>query len=217
MSGLMDGLTSLASPWLYVVVGLIVAAEAGALVGLIFPGEAALLIGGVAASRGHVNLLAMIVVGIAAAIAGDTVGYWLGRHFGTSIRTSRVGRTIGVDRWARAEQSLRTRGGPGVAIGRWVSVMRALLPGVAGMSAMEYRRFLVWNVLGALTWAPTMVVAGYLAGNSYRAVEKWLGRAGLFIAVAIVVGLVARRWNSNRRRSGGASPSEPEMGPPTVT
>lgn len=217
MSGLMDGLTSLASPWLYVVVGLIVAAEAGALVGLIFPGEVALLIGGVAASRGHVNLSVMIVVGIAAGIAGDTVGYWLGRHFGTSIRTSRVGRMIGVDRWARAEQSLRTRGGPGVAIGRWVSVMRALIPGVAGMSAIPYRKFLVWNVLGALTWAPTMVIAGYLAGNSYRVVEKWLGRAGLLIAVAVVVVLVARRWISSRPRSGGASPSEPGTGPPTVT
>lgn len=212
MGGLIDSITGLASPWLYVVVALIAAAEAGLLIGLVFPGEAALLLGGVAASQGHVPLVVMVVVAVSAAIVGDTVGYSLGRHFGAGIRTSWVGRTIGVDRWAHAEQSLRTRGGPAVALGRWVSVMRALIPGVAGMSAMPYRKFLFWNVLGALTWAPTMVVAGYLAGNSYRVVEKWLGRAGLLIAVVVVVGLVAWRWISSRRRRGSASPSEPETG-----
>ena len=211
MSGLIDSISGMASPWLYVVVALIAAAEAALLIGLVFPGEAALLVGGVAASRGQVNLVVMVVVAVVAAIAGDTLGYWVGRHFGERIRTSRVGRAIGVDRWASAEQSLRTRGGPAVALGRWVSVMRALIPGVAGMSAMGYRNFLVWNVLGALTWAPTMVIVGYLAGNSYRVIEKWLGRAGMLIAVAVVVGLVIWRSISSRRQRGAGADETPSQ------
>lgn len=202
MGRLIDALTGLASPWLYVVVAGLAAVESAALVGLIVPGEAALLVGGFAASQGHVGLSVMIVTVTIAAIVGDSIGYELGRHFGPAVRAGRVGRWVGEERWTKAEDFIDRRGGSAVLLGRWVGLLRALVPGVAGMIRMPYRRFLVWNVLGAIVWAPLVVTAGYLAGDSFRRVEKWLGRASLLLlAVALVAaaGWATARWASRHR------------------
>ena len=172
MNHVINQLSGLASPWLYVTVGILAALESAVLAGLILPGETALIVGGIAASQGHVNLWVMVGVAVAAAIAGDSIGYEMGRRLGPQIRVSRVGRWIGEDRWERAEHSLKRRGGPAVLIGRWVGILRAVVPGVAGISGMAYGRFLMWNVIGALLWAPAVVGGGYLAGNSLWAFER---------------------------------------------
>ena len=197
MSSLIDGLAGLASPWLYVVIAALAAAESSALVGLVIPGEAALLVGGFAASQGRVDLPVLVAVATVAAIVGDSIGYELGRHLGPRVRLTRLGRWVGEDRWSRAEQFIERRGGPAVLIGRWVGLLRALVPFVAGTTRMPYRRFLVWNVLGAVLWAPTVITAGYFAAGSFRAVERWLGRASLVLAVLVVFGVglwLGARW-----------------------
>lgn len=196
MNTLIDSLATLASPWLYLVVAALAAAESAALVGLVLPGESALLIGGFAASQGHVSLPIMIATALVAAIAGDSVGYELGRRFGPRLRDSRVGLWVGEDRWAKAEASIERRGGPAVLVGRWVGLLRALVPGVAGMTRMPYRTFLLWNVLGAAIWAPAVVIGGYLAGNSFHSVSRVLGQASQMIALAAVV--VAAVWLAAR-------------------
>ncbi|MGQ0431346.1 MAG: DedA family protein [Microthrixaceae bacterium] len=197
MSGLVDALAGMASPWLYVVIAALAVAESAALVGLVVPGEAALLVGGFAASQGRVSLPVLAVVATVAAIVGDSIGYELGRHFGPRVRVTRVGLWVGEERWSRADQFIERRGGPAVLIGRWVGLLRALVPGVAGTTRMPYGRFLLWNVLGAVVWAPTVIAAGYFAGGSFRSVERWLGRASLVVAVIAVFGFglwLGARW-----------------------
>lgn len=202
MGTLIDSLVGLASPWLCVVVALLAAAESAALVGLVVPGEAALLVGGFAASQGRVSLPVLIVATTVAAIVGDSIGYELGRHFGPQVRLTKVGRWVGEDRWAKAEGFVERRGGPAVLLGRWVGLLRALVPGVAGMARMPYPRFLVWNVLGAVVWAPAVVSAGYFAGSSFKRVERWFGRASLLLLVIVVVAAgvwAASRWAADHR------------------
>lgn len=202
MGTLIDSLVGLASPWLYVMVALLAAAESAALVGLVVPGEAALLVGGFAASQGRVSLPVLIVVATVAAIVGDSIGYELGRHFGPRVRVTKVGRWVGEDRWTKAEHYIDRRGGPAVLLGRWVGLLRALVPGVAGMTRMPYPRFLVWNVLGAVVWAPAVVSAGYFAGSSFKRVERWFGRASLLVlAVAVFAACLwaAARWVAAHR------------------
>lgn len=197
MNSLINALVGMASPWLYVVIAGLAAAESAALVGLVVPGEAALLIGGFAASQGRVSLPVLAVVATVAAIIGDSIGYELGRHFGPRVRVARVGRWVGDERWSRAEQFIERRGDSAVLIGRWVGLLRALVPGVAGTTRMPYRRFVVWNVLGAMVWAPTVVTAGYFAGGSFRTVERWLGRASQVLVVIGVFGValwLGARW-----------------------
>jgi undecaprenyl-diphosphatase len=197
MSGVLDTAAQLASPWAYIVLALLAAAESAAFVGLALPGEAAMMLGGFLAFQGRVSLGWMMVAGALGAVVGDSVGYEIGRLFGDPLKRSRLGRKVGEERWARAEAYLRAKGGRAVFLGRFVGLLRALVPALAGMSRMPYRTFLPWNVAGGVVWAPGFVLLGHLAGSSYRQVERIVGRASLLLVVVVVVVgsvVVAARW-----------------------
>ncbi len=197
VSGLVDGLLGLASPWGYVVVALLAGLEAAAFVGLVIPGETAMLLGGVLTFTGRASLPVMMGCAALGAVVGDSAGYELGRRFGEPLRRNRLGQRIGPERWEQAERYVRGRGGRAVFLGRFVGVLRALVPFVAGASRMPYRSFLPYNALGAVIWAPGFVYLGFLAGHSYRRVERLAGRAGLLLAVGVVLLAVlalAARW-----------------------
>ena len=197
MSGVLDTAARLASPWAYVVLALLAAAESAACVGLAVPGETAMLLGGFLAFQGRVHLAVMMAAGAVGAVAGDSVGYEIGRQFGEPLKRSRLGRRVGQDRWASGEAYLRAKGGRAVFLGRFVGVLRALVPALAGMSRMPYRVFLPWNAAGGLIWAPGFVLLGYLAGGSYRRVERLAGRASLLLLILVVVGgtvVLTARW-----------------------
>jgi membrane protein DedA with SNARE-associated domain/membrane-associated phospholipid phosphatase len=197
MSAVLDIAARLASPWAYIVLGLFAAAESAAFVGLAVPGETAMLLGGFLAFQGRVNLGLMMVAGAVGAIVGDSIGYEIGRLFGEPLKRSRLGRRVGEERWAKGEAYLRAKGGRAVFLGRFIGVLRALVPALAGMSRMLYRTFLPWNAAGGIIWAPGFVLLGYLAGGSYRQVERIAGRASLLLlALVVVVGavVVAARW-----------------------
>ena len=192
IAGLLERLADLASPWGYVVVGVLTLLEASAMIGLVVPGEAALLVGGFLVSQDKAELPLMMVVGAVGAIVGDSIGYEIGRHLGPSLRRSRVGRWVGEERWTRAEDYLARHGGRAVFFGRFVGVLRAMVPTLAGLSRMPYRKFLPWNAIGGVVWAPGFVLLGYIAGGSYHRVAEWAGRASavLFATVVLVFGVV---------------------------
>lgn len=201
MSSITSTLLGLASPWAYVAVGLLALLEASAFVGLVIPGELAMLLGGFIAHQGRASVWVMAVAGVAGAIAGDSIGYEVGRTVGPRLRRSRPGRWVGEERWGRADAYVKAKGGRAVFGGRFVGVLRAMVPTVAGVVGMPYRRFLLWNALGAVLWAPSLIVTGYLVGASYVRVERYVARGSLAAAVLLagVVVLVALR--ARRRRS----------------
>jgi membrane-associated protein len=186
-----------APAWLvYLLVGVLAFGEAAAFIGLVLPGETALLLAGVAAAHGHVSLPILLAVGGLAAVAGDSTGYEIGRHGGDRLRRSRLGRRIGEPRWQRAERYVARRGPSAVLFGRWVGVLRSLVPALAGATRMDYRRFLLWNALGGLTWSTTVLLLGYAAGTALSRIQSALGTAGLAVAgavVAAIAGVVAVR------------------------
>ncbi len=192
IAGLLDKLAELASPWGYVLVGVLALLEASAMIGLIVPGEAALLIGGFLASQHRADLRIMMVVAAVGAVVGDSVGYEIGKHLGPSLRRSRVGRWVGEERWKRAEDYLAHHGGRAVFFGRFIGVLRAMVPMIAGLSRMPYRTFLPWNAIGGVIWAPGFVLLGYAAGGSYHKVAEWSGRASIILLILflLVVGVV---------------------------
>jgi membrane protein DedA with SNARE-associated domain/membrane-associated phospholipid phosphatase len=196
VAGVIDTLSRLSSPWAYLVVALLTTAEA-VLVGLVLPGELALLLGGFLASQGRVSLAGMVAVAAVASVAGYLLGYEVGRRLGPALRTSALGRRVGEDRWDRVEAVMAARGGQAIFVGRFVGLLRALMPAAAGMARVPYRTFLVYTVAGGLIWGPGFVLLGYLAGNSYRRVADLAGQAGLVLLVLLVlVGgvLAAGRW-----------------------
>ena len=204
MSPVISTVLSLSGWWAYAVIGLLAFGEAAAFIGLFLPGETALLLGGVLAATGRVSLPALLVVAASAAVLGDTVGYEVGRLGGQPLRRSRLGRRIGEERWTRAEHFVLRRGGPAVFLGRWVGVLRALVPALAGMTGMPYRRFLAWNLAGGVTWATTVVLAGYATGSAWRSAAHYFSQAGLVLAVVAVLAVLGWWLVRRHKRSAGS-------------
>ena len=207
MSSLFEHVLSVPGVLVYVLVGLLVFAEDALFVGFVIPGETAAVLGGVDASRGHVKPWLIIVTVVAAAIIGDTVGYEIGRHVGPRVLRARV-----LDRHRQrlddAQDFLARRGGSAVFLGRFVAFFRAVMPALAGTAGMPYRRFLAYNAAGGLLWGTGFVLLGYLAGNSYAAVENTVGR-GAALAVLTVVLVAVLVWRIRRHRAERHSDSQP--------
>jgi membrane-associated protein len=208
LSSLASGLGQL-SGWLaYGLVALLVFGETAVFLGFVLPGETAVVLGGVLASRGHLQLWLLIVVVVLAAVTGPLVGYEIGRRAGDRVFASRLLRRVpgGVD---RTRTVLRERGGLGVLIGRFVAILRALVPAAAGAAPVPYRTFLVYNLLGGVVWGVGYSLLGYLAGSAYTVIERRVG-AGLAIAVAAVIVAGLAVWAIRRHRSRASQPAEPE-------
>ena len=199
MSSIIERILDVPAVWVFVVVGAIVFAEDALFVGFVLPGETAAIIGGVDASRGHVSLFAMMAVVVAAAIIGDSVGYEVGKHGGPRIMQMSI-LDKHRDRLTRGQDMLARRGGIAVFLGRFTAFFRAVMPALAGLSRMPYRRFVTFNALGGLGWGVGCVLLGFLAGNSYEAVAKTAGRVSALVVAAIVLlGVVV--WQIRKRRS----------------
>jgi undecaprenyl-diphosphatase len=192
-----ETLLELAEPWLYILVFTLAAAEGAALVGLVLPGESSMLLAGVVVYEGDANAFLVYLCGIAGAVIGDSIGYWVGHRFGPRLRRSRLGRRVGEPRWEKAGRYLRERGGSAVFFGRFAGFLRTLVPPVAGQAHMPYARFFAYNAPAASLWAVVFISLGVAAGSSWHTVERWAGRASAFIAILVVVvvlAIVLARW-----------------------
>jgi len=199
MSGVLDQLLTVPPVVAYLLIGLLVFGEAAIFIGFVLPGETAVVLGGVLASRQKIDVVALCVLVVVAAVAGDSVGFEVGRHFG-----DRVLQWGPLKRHERrldgARTFLRERGAFAVFLGRWTAFLRAVMPGLAGVSRMPYRRFLVYNAVGGVVWGLTFSLVGYLAGESYHVVEKEVGTVGAVVTAVVVVVLLVV-WHLRRRRS----------------
>ena len=196
--------------WLYVIAGGLAFAEAAIMVGVVLPGETALLVAGFAAHEGVISLVPMIIVAIVCAIAGDSVGYEVGRTIGPRLQGSRLGRFVGPRRWKAGEEFLHRHGGKAVLLGRGTALLRALVPGLAGMARMPYlRTFLPWNAVGGIVWGGACVLLGYVFAASLHQVASYLAW-GPIPVVVLVAAVIAVREVRRRRRSGPPTDTAPE-------
>ena len=198
MSNLLDKLTSLPAGLVYLLVGLLVFAEDALFIGFLLPGETAAILGGVAASLAHASLTAILAIVVIAAILGDTIGYQIGKHYGTRLLKARplARRRRRVD---QARTFLARRGGPAVFLGRFVAFLRATMPFLAGTAHMRYRTFLAYNAAGGIVWGVAVVLLGYFAGSSYKRIEHIFGQAAaITVAVAAIISLGI--WQIRRHR-----------------
>ncbi len=167
--------------------------ESSAFVGFLVPGEIGVLLGGVLANQHKVSLTAVLTLGIAGAIIGDSIGYEVGRRYGRTLLTKVPDRLLDADKLERVEDSVRRLGGKAVFVGRFTTAARVLVPGLAGMARIPYRRFLVFNVAGGALWATLFVVLGYLVGSQYKTVEHNATLAGAALLAVIAAVLLVRR------------------------
>ncbi len=179
--------------WTYLAVGVLAFLETGAFVGLVAPGETTVIVGGLVAGQGQISLLVLIAIVWSCAVAGDVTSYMLGRRLGRDFMVRHGGRVkITEERLEQVEAFFEKRGGITILIGRFIGLVRALAPFIAGASHMPLRKFLPYDVLGAGAWATTFCVLGFVFWRSFDQLTAWVSR-GLFafgLAVALIVGIV---------------------------
>jgi membrane-associated protein len=199
VSSLASGLTHLSGWVAYALIAALVFGETAVFVGFVLPGEIAAILGGVLASRGHLSLPLLIVIVVVAAVAGPFVGYEIGSRMGERLFAAKPLRRMrgGVD---KTRSVLSTRGGIAVLLGRFLAIVRAIMPAAAGAAQVRYRTFAFYNVLGGLIWGAGYCLLGYLAGSAYAVVERRVG-TGLAIAVGVVVIAAAAAWAIRRHRT----------------
>jgi len=174
-------------------VALIVFAESGLLIGFFLPGDSLLFATGFLISAGFLNInihLAVLIVFIAAVI-GDSVGYTFGRKLGPRLFRKPDARLFKQAYIQRAQDFYEKHGGRTIIIARFIPIVRTFAPIVAGASMMDYRRFLSFNIIGALLWAAGITYAGFLLGGVFE-------RAGIeidtillpIIAVILIVSIL---------------------------
>jgi membrane-associated protein len=189
--------------WTYLAVPAFALLETGAFVGLLVPGETAVVVGGVVAERGDVALPALIGLVWAAAVAGDVVSFTLGRRLGRPFLAAHGDRLrLRPEHLGRAERFFDRYGGRAVLLGRFVGVLRALTPFLAGASRMRLRGFLPYSAVGALAWAAAFTLVGYGFAGSFESAGDTAARIALaaaLVAAAALV-LVARLRGTRLRR-----------------
>jgi membrane-associated protein len=164
-------------------------AECAFIFGLFLPGDSLLFAAGVILAQHHnpLNAWLLSVVAVVVAIAGNLVGYYVGRTTGTRLLARRGGRVLNRENLEKARDFLDRRGFWAVVLARWIPWIRTLAPMIAGAAKMNPRRYLLATSIGALAWVPILVLAGYY-GAGLLSVFPWLETAAIIISIAFFVG-----------------------------
>jgi len=193
--------------------------------GIPVPGETVLIAGAVFAGSGRLNIVAVGVVGFLAAVAGDNIGYAIGR-FGGRALVERLGRYVFLTkaRLDKAEGFFARHGGKIIVVARFIEVLRQANGIIVGISGMRWLKFLACNALGAALWVGTWVSVGYFAGQHITAIYNTITNYSLYAAIAaavLIVGWFLLRLRKRRRArsavptaAGPAAAGPATAGPP---
>ena len=184
--------------WIYAILFLIVFSETGLVVTPWLPGESLLFaVGALVAIDTSGTLQLPVVIGllIVAAILGNTCNYAIGKHIGPPAFSGRY-RLLRVEHLQRTESFFSKHGGKTIVLSRFLPILRTFAPFVAGVGRMQYGRFQLFNVLGAVSWVLTFVIGGYLFGNIPIIRDNF----GIVTLVVIVGSLLPMLWIALRGR-----------------
>ncbi|MFB3738243.1 MAG: DedA family protein, partial [Candidatus Velamenicoccus archaeovorus] len=191
----------LSIPWGYVIVGAATFLENSVGAGVIVPGETLVIVGGFYARIGDLGLAVVALAACLGAVLGDNVGYLLGRRYGRGL-LERHGRKLLItpERLARADRYYRSHGGKTVFLGRFIPVVRSVGFILAGVAGMDWRRFVVYDLVGAVLWGVGHSLLGYAIGASYERWKGYLTPGGLAILAVLLLLIGASKLLATRRR-----------------
>ena len=202
---LLEDVSNTLGAWTYLLVGFFAFAETGAFVGLVVPGETVMLLGGAVAGQGAIDIYILFGIAWFAAWAGDTTSFFIGRRLGRGF-VMRNGPRFGIsnERFEKVEDYFSRHGGKTIFIGRFVSLVRAFAPFIAGSSGMRYRAFVPYSILGTGIWATAHILVGYFFSRSIDSAAKYAGRGafilGTLIVLTVVTVMTVRRFRVEENR-----------------
>lgn len=158
----------------YFGVGLAIFAETGLFIGILLPGDSLLFTAGFLASQGYFNIALLCLIVFCASFAGDNTGYFIGHRLGRRLFTRTESRFFKPEYPLKGQQFLNKHGGRAILLGKFMPIVRTMVPMVAGASGMEYRKFVTFNVAGGLIWAVGVTMAGYFLGSTIPGIDKYL-------------------------------------------
>ena len=186
--------------WTYALVAALAFVETGAFVGLVAPGETAVVLGGVVAAQGEVSLVAILLVAWVASFLGDMASFGLGRRLGRPFLHRHGPRVkLSTARLERVEGFYDRHGGKAILVGRFVGVVRAVSPFIAGASALPLRVFLPYSLIGTAVWASAFTLAGYFFHRSFEEAASLLSHGAIGLAVLAAIVLVTAHQLGRRR------------------
>ena len=192
----------------YLVLVAIVFAETGLLVGFFLPGDSLLVTAGLVAAAGGLDIWLLDGLLMVAAIAGDSVGYYIGAKSGPKLFTREKSLLFARDHLLRTKRFYERHGGKTIILARFIPFIRTFAPVVAGVGQMAYGRFLFFNVFGGIGWVLSMTWAGYLLGRAIPNIDRYIH---LVVAVVVLLSLVPIAVEFLRARRGrGAVAASPE-------
>jgi membrane-associated protein len=149
----------------YLILFCIIFFETGFVIFPFLPGDSLLFVGGAAAANGILDPWLLVAVIVLGAVIGDTVNYWIGNYLGIHLFLERFPTLVKKEYIDRTYEFYEKYGGATIFVARFVPLVRTFAPFLAGVGTMQYRRFLFYNVLGAVCWAAGLVIAGYYFGT----------------------------------------------------
>ena len=150
--------------WTYVILFAIVFCETGLVVTPFLPGDSMLFAAGVFAARGSLNVHFLFLSLTVAAVAGDTANYWIGAKLGPRAFSGKY-RLLNQRHLQRTHEFYERHGGKTIVLARFIPIIRTFAPFVAGIGAMNYRKFIVYNIVGGITWVALFVYVGWGFGD----------------------------------------------------
>jgi membrane-associated protein len=190
------------------IVCVVIFVETGLFVGFFLPGDSLLVTAGVFAAAGYLQIGALLSLASVCAIAGDQVGYWIGRRAGQALYKKNDSLLFKKRHLERAHEFYEKYGGKTIILARFIPVVRTFAPPVAGAANMNYRRFTMFNILGGLLWVWSMVLVGYFLARAIPNVDKHIH---IVIAVVIFLSILPVIIESWRQR-GTNSAKRPDSG-----
>ncbi len=184
----------------YLILFLIVFAETGLFFGFFLPGDSLLITAGLFAAGGKLDIIILNATLIAAAILGDSVGYWFGHRIGKGLFEKKKSRIFKKKHLLKAKAFYEKHGGKTIVIARFMPLIRTFAPIVAGATDMHYRKFVFFNVIGGILWVLSMTLIGYFIGSTIPNVEQ---NIGVLVIVVVVVSLVPGLIEYVRQRKVG--------------
>lgn len=151
--------------WTYLILFLIIFCETGLVITPILPGDSLLFVAGAFAARGDFDVMWLFILLTIAAIAGDTLNYWIGSYMGPKIFHKEKVRFLNREYLDRTHQFYERHGGKTIIIARFMPIIRTFAPFVAGIGKMTYGHFISYNVIGGIVWIAAFVFGGYFFGN----------------------------------------------------